>query len=89
MAIIAGKAELILICLVTVAPQEFAPHSLGLLPFLWSPKSSWEFLVVVQVKFHSGRVVCAAVNYAGGPNNGNSSNKSACGPTLSVTFRFA
>ena len=37
MAIIAGKAELILICLVTVAPQEFAPPSLGLLPFLWLP----------------------------------------------------
>jgi hypothetical protein len=53
MAIIAGKAELILICLVTLAPQESAPPSLGLLPFLWLPKFSWEFLVVVQVKFHS------------------------------------
>ena len=38
MAIIAGKAELILICLVTVAPQEFAPPSLELLPFLWLPQ---------------------------------------------------
>jgi len=37
MAIIVGKAELILICLVTVAPQGFAPPSLGLLPFLWLP----------------------------------------------------
>jgi hypothetical protein len=53
MAIIVGKAELIPICLVTVAPQEFAPPSLRLLPFLWLPKFSWEFLLVVQVKFHS------------------------------------
>ena len=37
MPIIVGKAELILIYLVTVTPQEFAPPSLRLLPFLWLP----------------------------------------------------
>lgn len=39
MAIIVDKAELILICLVTLTPQEFAPPSLGLLPFLFRSKT--------------------------------------------------
>jgi hypothetical protein len=52
MAIIVGKAELILICFVTVAPREFAPPSLGYCHSYGCHKFSWEFLVVVQVQFH-------------------------------------
>ena len=88
MAIIVGRAELILICFGHGAPQEFAPFSLGYCYSYGCHKFFWEFLVIVQVKFHSagvrgGRYSC------GGPRYGNSSSRSRCGPTLSVTFRFA